>query len=126
MYEFYDSERGFSHYRGRPAEEDGHEPITISLNRKIRQALKKLKKGEISKFIEDKLEPHLKKLDPGDACLYVKKIFEELEDGVRRGLNEGNYESAEVLIDLMRKFDKEIELCEIEKRGHYRRLLRKV
>jgi hypothetical protein len=68
----------------------------------------------------------LKKLDPGDACLYVKKIFEELEDGVRRGLNEGDYESVEVLIDLMRKFDKEIELCEIEKRGHYRRLLRKV
>jgi len=126
MYEFYDSEYELSPYRGRPVEEGGHKVVTISLSRKTREALKKLKKGGISKFIEDKLEPHLEKLDPGDACLYVKKIFKELEDGIRQALNKGDYKLAEVLIDFQRKFDEEIELCEIEKRGHFRRLLRKV
>lgn len=115
-----------SPYRGRPIEEGGHERINISLNRWVRNSLRKLKKGSISKFIEEKLEPHLKKLDPGQACMYVKKIFDELENGIRQALNSGDYELAETLIALVRKFEEERELCGIEEQGRYRRILRRI
>ena len=100
--------------------------MTLSFNRWTRQALKKLKKGSISRFVEEELEPHLKKLDPGDACVYVKRINDELNDGIRQALNMGDYERAETLIAIKRKLRDEITLCGIEDQGHYRRTLRKV
>ena len=122
------SEFELSPYRGRPVEEGGHGRVTLSFNRWTRQALKKLKlkKGNISRFVEEKLEPHLKKLDPGDACIYVKRINDELNDGIRQALNMGDYEQAETLIAIKRKLRDEMTLCGIEDRGHYRRTLRKV
>jgi len=115
-----------SPYRGRPAEEGGHERVNLSLNRWIRDSLKKLGKGNISKFVEEKLKPHLKKLDPGEGCIYVKRIFDELEDGIRQALNRADRELAETLIALERKFEEEIKLCGIEEQGRYRRILRKI
>jgi hypothetical protein len=92
---------------GRPKEENGHERIDLTLNKKTREKLDKIKKkkGNVSKFIEKELKPTLDKLDPGELSIHIYRIQVYLANEISDALQQGKLEDLKVLAGIANAID---------------------
>ena len=98
--------------RGRPKEQGGHRHLNVSMDDETLQALKKV--SNKSKFIEEKIGPILRQMDPGPACKNVVHVLNYISDEVVKAVGGGHYEKAMALSDMANSLKDYRDLCGLD------------
>lgn len=96
---------------GRPKEEGGHLRINFSAEKFVAEALKKV--DNKSKFLESVARPVLKKMDPGEASVFLWQVDALIIRGISKATREGDFEQIQSLGWLASQLDDARNLCGI-------------
>jgi hypothetical protein len=94
---------------GRSKEKGGHKRHNVSFEKFISDALKKV--GNKSQFLESVARPVLKKLDPGEASVFLWQIDNLLSQGIIKATKEGNFEQVQALSWIADQLEDARRLC---------------
>jgi len=94
---------------GRPKEEGGHKPLRISVNKFVRDGLKKV--GNKSQFLEKVAQPVLEKMDPGEASFFLWQIDVYISQGIIKAAREENFKQVSALSWLANSLEDARKLC---------------
>jgi hypothetical protein len=94
---------------GRPKEQGGHKPLKISVDKFVAEALEKV--GNKSQFIESVAYPVLKKLDPGEASVFLWEIDAYISQHIKAATNNRNFEQVQALSWLADQLEDARKLC---------------
>ena len=98
---------------GRPKESGiGHRRFNFSIRNDIYEMLKKV--PDRSRFIESKITPVLKQMDPGPSCEFLKRVDEFGTHTLRKAILDKDFEKVIAIASMMYDLDDYRALCYAE------------